>query len=93
MPPPAAAMSCRPGCGACCIAPSISAPMPGYPAGKLAGVRCPHLTEDIRCALFGTPQRPAVCRDLQPQAEMCGESVDQAMATLARWERLTAPQR
>ncbi|MDP3170542.1 MAG: YkgJ family cysteine cluster protein, partial [Polaromonas sp.] len=24
-------MNCRPGCGACCIAPSISSPIPGMP--------------------------------------------------------------
>lgn len=29
---------CRPGCGACCIAPSISSPIPGMPEGKAAGV-------------------------------------------------------
>ena len=87
------AATCRPGCGACCIAPSISAPLPGYPAGKLAGVRCPHLTEDVRCALFGRPDRPSVCRDLQPGPEMCGESAEEAMATLSRWELLTAPGR
>jgi len=65
--------------------------MPGFPAGKLAGVRCPHLTDDIRCALFGSPERPAVCRDLKPQVEMCGSSAAEAMATLERWERETAP--
>jgi hypothetical protein len=65
--------------------------MPGFPAGKLAGVRCPHLTADIRCALFGKPERPRVCVELKPQAEMCGGSADEAMATLARWEQLTAP--
>ncbi|HNV09555.1 MAG TPA: YkgJ family cysteine cluster protein, partial [Dokdonella sp.] len=29
-------MSCRSGCGACCIAPSISSPIPGMPNGKPA---------------------------------------------------------
>lgn len=67
--------------------------MPGYPAGKLAGVRCPHLTADIRCALFGKPERPAVCRDLKPQPEMCGSSAADAMATLAHWEAVTSPTR
>ncbi len=28
------AVSCRPGCGACCTAPSISSPIPGMPNGK-----------------------------------------------------------
>ncbi|HNF77692.1 MAG TPA: YkgJ family cysteine cluster protein, partial [Thauera aminoaromatica] len=26
-------MDCRPGCAACCIAPSISSPIPGMPHG------------------------------------------------------------
>ena len=71
--------------------PSISAAMPGYPHGKLAHVRCPHLTADVRCALFGRPERPRVCGDLKPQAEMCGDSTTDAFETLARWERETAP--
>ena len=33
-----AALACRDGCGACCIAPSISSPIPDMPAGKPAGV-------------------------------------------------------
>ena len=33
MKPP---LSCRPGCGACCIAPSISSPIPDLPQGKPA---------------------------------------------------------
>lgn len=84
-------MQCRSGCGACCIAPSISPSHPALPEGKPAGVRCPHLTDDIRCALFGTPERPATCAGIQPSPEMCGESAGEAMATLIRWERLTAP--
>ncbi|NBX68342.1 MAG: YkgJ family cysteine cluster protein, partial [Proteobacteria bacterium] len=36
-------MECRIGCGACCIAPSISSPLPGMPHGKPAGVRCVNL--------------------------------------------------
>jgi Fe-S-cluster containining protein len=82
---------CRPSCGACCIAPSISPSHPALPDGKPAGVRCPHLTADIRCALFGKPERPKTCTSLAPQPEMCGGSADEAMATLVRWERLTAP--
>ena len=65
--------------------------MPGFPAGKLAGARGPHLTDDVRCALFGRPERPRVCVELRPQPEMCGASAEEAMATLAEWERLTDP--
>ncbi|HRZ01930.1 MAG TPA: YkgJ family cysteine cluster protein, partial [Burkholderiaceae bacterium] len=46
-------MNCRPGCGACCIAPSITRPLPGMPDGKPAGVPCAHLDADLRCALWG----------------------------------------
>jgi len=83
--------ACRPRCGACCIAPSISAALPALPHGKPAGVRCPHLTPEITCALFGSPDRPAVCASLRPAPEMCGESSQEAMAGLIRLEALTAP--
>lgn len=49
---------CRVGCGACCIAPSISSAIPGMPGGKPAGVRCVQLTDDNRCMLFGTTRAP-----------------------------------
>jgi Fe-S-cluster containining protein len=84
-------MECRPGCGACCIAPSISPSIPALPDGKPAGVACPHLTAEIRCALFGKPERPRTCVGLRPQPEMCGSSTGEAMATLLHWETLTAP--
>ena len=83
-------MHCRPGCGACCIAPSITSPIPGMPGGKPAGVRCVQLDADNRCRLFGRPERPAVCGGLRPQAEMCGPDAQHAMHYLATLERLTA---
>ena len=83
-------MNCRPACGACCIAPSISSPIPGMPRGKPAGVRCIQLDEDNRCRLFGKPERPAVCGGLQPQAEMCGDSREHALLWLQRLETQTA---
>lgn len=84
-------MECRAGCGACCIALSISSPIPGMPNGKPAGVRCIQLTPDNRCLLFGRPERPAVCVGLRPSQEMCGDSAEEALAYLAELERLTAP--
>ncbi|MCE2487578.1 MAG: hypothetical protein J4F42_18860 [Desulfurellaceae bacterium] len=86
-------MDCRVGCGACCIAPSISSAIPGMPDGKPAGVRCVQLSADNRCLLFGRPDRPAVCRDLCPSESMCGRTASQAYAYLARLERLTEPGR
>ena len=85
-------MNCRPLCGACCIAPSISTPIPGMPNGKPAGVRCVQLSDDYRCLIFGAPERPAVCAALQPSEEMCGASAEQAMRHLIRLEQLTAPE-
>lgn len=86
-----AVLECRPGCGACCIAPSISSPIPGMPDGKPAGVRCIQLLEDNRCAIFGRPERPAVCGGLQPSPEMCGTSQSEALAWLTRLEQATHP--
>lgn len=82
-------MECRVGCGACCIAPSISSPIPGMPGGKPAGDRCVQLTDDNRCRLFGLPERPAVCSSLRPSLEMCGESDGEALRSLEWLERAT----
>ncbi|MEO8802029.1 MAG: YkgJ family cysteine cluster protein [Rudaea sp.] len=84
-------MDCRLGCGACCIAPSISSPIPGMPNGKPAGVRCIQLTDANLCALFGKPERPDVCARLRPQVAMCGASRDEAIATLNLLETSTSP--
>src|ERR1700761_6352815 len=83
--------ACRPDCGACCIAPSISSPIPGMPAGKPAGVRCVQLSDDLRCAIFGRPERPACCSGLQPQLEMCGSTRGEALAWLTQLEAQTQP--
>jgi hypothetical protein len=82
-------MDCRPHCAACCIAPSISTPIPGMPEGKPAGVRCVQLDEADRCRLFGQPERPAVCGSLAPSTEMCGDSRDAAMRYITWLERAT----
>ncbi len=82
-------MECRAECGACCIAPSISSPIPGMPGGKAAGERCVQLTDDNRCRLFGMPERPAVCASLRPSEEMCRNSRDEALEWLANLECLT----
>ena len=87
----AAPFACRTGCGACCIAPSISSPIPGMPDGKPAGVRCVQLLPDQRCALFGKPERPAVCLSLRATPSMCGTSYAQASAYLAGLEIATRP--
>ena len=82
-------IDCRANCGACCIAPSISSPIPGMPQGKPAGVPCVQLLPDLRCALFGRPERPAVCVSLRPTQEMCGANRGEALAHLAHLEIIT----
>ncbi len=61
------------------------------PHGKPAGVPCVQLLPDLRCALFGKPERPAFCASLRPTQEMCGRERDEALAGLAALERATAP--
>jgi hypothetical protein len=82
-------MDCRLSCGACCIAPSITSPIPGMPHGKPAGIPCVQLLPDYRCALFGQPERPAFCVSLRPMEEMCGTSRTEALTYLSALERLT----
>ena len=84
-------MNCRPDCGACCTAPSITSAIPGMPQGKPAGVPCVQLDAQLRCRLFGQAQRPAVCTSQLPQAEMCGTTRAHAMAWLGTLEHQTSP--
>jgi len=84
-------MNCRIGCGACCIALSISSPIPGMPGGKAAGVRCVQLSTDNLCLLFGKPERPAVCVNLKPSRPMCGSDREEALDYLRDLEEATKP--
>ncbi len=59
------------------------------PNGKPAGVRCVQLTYDNRCAIFGRPERPAVCSSLCAEAAMCGPDREHALAYLATLEAAT----
>lgn len=83
-------MECRAGCGACCIAPSISSAIPGMPKGKPAGVRCVQLSADNLCQLFGLPQRPAVCVQFAADQQVCGNSREEAIQLLGWLEQATA---
>lgn len=62
---------------------SISSPVPGMPDGKPAGVRCIHLTNDYKCALWGDPSRPKVCSDYKAEPEFCGNNREEALSILA----------
>jgi len=79
---------CRESCGACCIIPSISSSIPGMPEGKPAGVKCIHLTDELRCAIFLSPDRPKVCDGFKAEKIVCGDSREFAIRTLANLEGL-----
>ena len=79
-------MECRPNCGACCIAISISSPLPGMPDGKPAGVRCIHLDDDYTCKLFNSPLRPKACSDFKPEKLICGNSREEALRIIEKLE-------
>jgi hypothetical protein len=59
---------------------------------KPAGVPCIQLDAQLRCKLFGRPERPAVCGSLMPSPEMCGDSRTQALRFLGWLERDTRPE-
>ncbi|MGO2372423.1 YkgJ family cysteine cluster protein [Pseudoalteromonas sp. KG3] len=82
-------MACRLGCGACCIAPSISSPIPGMPNGKKAGERCIQLDNNNLCKLFGDERRPKVCSDFSATIDVCGTSNAQALQLITELEHMT----
>ena len=84
-------MRCRTACGACCIAPSISSAIPGMPEGKPAGMRCIQLTSDLKCALFGRPERPAVCSIFKADLSVCGTDRITALRLLGELEKQSLP--
>lgn len=84
-------MECRPNCGACCIAPSITSTIPNMENGKPAGVRCIQLDENNMCKIFKDPKRPKVCGELNPCKDMCGSNKEEAMNYLAELEKATRP--
>ncbi|WP_220740227.1 YkgJ family cysteine cluster protein [Shewanella sp. c952] len=82
-------MNCRLGCGACCIAPSITTPIPGMPEGKPAGVRCIQLNDRNLCKLFGKPERPAVCGQFAATEDVCGSNTEEALWLISSLEQAT----
>ena len=84
-------MECRPNCGACCIAPSITSYIPGMKDGKPAGVRCVNLDENNMCKIFLHPDRPKVCGELKPCKDMCKNTKEEALEYLTELEQATRP--
>lgn len=82
-------MDCRLGCGACCIAPSITSVIPGMPDGKPAGVRCIQLSEDNLCLIFGSAERPSVCSEFPATIDVCGTTNAEALWLITSLESQT----
>ncbi len=86
-------VDCRPGCGACCVVPSISSEILGMHSGKGAFTPCVHLDLLTRtCDIWMTSDYPAVCRNFTPGAHYCGKSKDAAFYLLTEVEQLLAPE-
>ncbi len=85
-------MICRNNCGACCIAPSISSPLPGMPNGKPGGVACIHLSEDFQCLIYNHPERPTVCKNFKAEVDICGTSREEALFLLGKLEGGSIPE-
>jgi Fe-S-cluster containining protein len=84
-------MSCRTGCGACCIALSITTALPNMPLGKPAGVVCVNLDQNsMRCRIWGTAEYPLTCRRFRPEPDVCGGSRTEAMELIRVLELHTA---
>lgn len=77
-------MECRPNCGACCIAPSL----PGMPEEKPAGIRCSHLSHELKCLMFGSLERPGVCSKLKPTEDLCGVNRKDALTKIEWLEKI-----
>jgi len=83
-------MNCRTHCGACCIAMSISSPIPGMKEGKPAGVPCIQLSSvDMSCKLYGKAERPQVCVSFPATLDVCSNSRSEAFELINRLEELT----
>lgn len=63
--------------------------MLGMPSGKPAGVPCIHLTSDMACQLFDSPERPSFCASFKAEASVCGTSRDEALLIIKMIERFS----
>lgn len=82
-------IECRAGCGACCIAISISSPIPGMPNGKPGGIRCVQLSDKGLCKIFGKPERPKICGEFQAERAICGNTTEEALRNISFLEDLS----
>jgi hypothetical protein len=60
------------------------------PQGKPAGIRCPQLTAENICNIYGMAERPDVCVSYQATEEFCGANRSDAMRLLCELEQSTS---
>jgi len=85
-------LTCRSGCGACCIAPSIASSFKGHPHGKIAGEPCVNLDLDtFNCSIWGQEEYPEFCHNFKPCSDVCGDSREEALQIITLLERSTKP--
>lgn len=65
--------------GVCCVTLSISSTLPEMPLGKPAGIKCIHLSDDYRCYIYFSTDKPKVCTNFNPEPEFCGTGKDEAL--------------
>jgi len=58
------------------------------PWGKPAGERCIHLTDDYRCGIIESPERPKVCGDFMAEELVCGIDRESALKILSDLENI-----
>jgi len=54
------------------------------PHGKPAMTPCIQLTDDLKCKIFGKPERPSVCTGFKAEEWMCGNCKEDAEKNF-RW--------
>jgi len=52
------------------------------PEGKPVGVRCIHLLENFKCAIYTYQDKPKVCTDFKAEPEFCGSTQEEALRIL-----------
>jgi Fe-S-cluster containining protein len=75
-------MECREFCGACCIIPNLTTPIPGMPGGKPAFTPCIHLQIDFSCGIYNHPDRPKACAQFRAEELVCGQNREEAISIL-----------
>jgi Fe-S-cluster containining protein len=55
-------------------------------------VKCIHLTDDCKCSIYFSPNRPLVCDGFQADQLVCGNSREEAIMIFSGLEGLTKPE-